>query len=146
MRRPPFPPGQSILAGGIAAHVLWVGLFIAALCLGSGYWLWRLHDPVWQTLIFTTLTFAQLANCLAIRSGRESLFTAGLFSNLPLLGAVALSVVLQLAVVYAPSLQPVFGTVDLPGRWLALAFGLAALVFFAVEMEKGIRRRRAAQL
>ncbi len=141
MRRPPVPPRQSILAGGVGRHVLWVGLLIAALSLGPGYWRWSLNDPAWQTLIFTTLTFAQMANCLAIRSGRDSLFTVGVLSNLPLLGAVALTFLLQLAVVYTPYLQPVFGTVHLPLHWLVLTVLLSALVFFAVEMEKWVARK-----
>jgi Ca2+-transporting ATPase len=143
MRRPPVPPGQSILAGGLGWHVFWVGLLIAALCLGAGYWRWTLDDPAWQTLIFTTLTFTQMANCLAIRSGRDSLFTVGIFSNPALLGAVALTFLLQLVVVYTPFLQPFFGTVALSVGWLMFALGLSAIVFFAVEVEKWIGRRSA---
>ncbi len=144
MSRPPVPPGQSILAGGMGRHILWVGLLIAALALGLGYWRWFLDDPAWQTLIFTTLTFAQMANCLAIRSGRDSLFTVGLFSNRPLLGAVVLTFLLQLAVVYTPYLQPFFGTVDLPLPWLALTVVLSVVVFVAVELGKWMGRRRSA--
>ncbi len=144
MRRPPVPPGQSILAGEQGRHILWVGLLIAALALGTGYRRWSLDDPAWQTLIFTTLTFAQMANCLAIRSGRDSLFTVGLFSNLPLLGAVVLTFLLQLAVVYTPYLQPFFGTVDLPLPWLVLTVVLSVVVFVAVELEKWMGRNRSA--
>jgi Ca2+-transporting ATPase len=140
MRRPPVPPGQSLFAGGVGWHVLWVGLLIAALCLGAGRWRWTLNDPTWQTLVFTTLTFTQMANCLAIRSRRDSLFTVGVFSNPALLGAVALTFVLQLVVVYTPFLQPFFGTVNLPGRWLGLSIALSAVVFLAVEAEKWLRR------
>lgn len=35
MRRPPRPPGESLFAGGMWQHTLWVGLLIAALCLAS---------------------------------------------------------------------------------------------------------------
>jgi len=143
MRRPPVPPGQSILAGGLGWHVFWVGLLIAALCLGAGYWRWALDDPAWQTLLFTALTFTQMAHCLAIRSGRDSLFTVGIFSNPALLGAVALTFLLQLVVVYTPFLQPFFGTVALSVGWLMFALGLSAIVFFAVEVEKWIGRRSA---
>ncbi|HXE91006.1 MAG TPA: cation-translocating P-type ATPase [Terriglobales bacterium] len=144
MRRPPVPPGQSLFAGGMGWHVLWVGLLIGALCLSAGYWRWSLNDPAWQTLVFTTLTFTQMANCLAIRSGRHSLFTVGVFSNPALLGAVALTLVLQLVVVYTPFLQPFFGTVDLPGRWLAFSVALSVVVFFALETAKRVARNRRA--
>ena len=56
-------------------------------------------------MVFTVLTLAQLAQLLAIRSERDSLFTQGLWSNLPLLAAVLLAVALQLATIYLPPLQ-----------------------------------------
>jgi Ca2+-transporting ATPase len=46
-------------------------------------------------VLFTTLTLAQMAHVLAIRSERVSLFRIGLFSNKPLLAAVSLTVLLQ---------------------------------------------------
>jgi Ca2+-transporting ATPase len=86
------------------------------------------------------LTLAQMAHLLAIRSERDSLFTIGLASNRPLLGAVALTIALQLATIYVPWLQPVFRTQPLSAGELALCFGLAAIVFVAVELEKAWRR------
>ena len=80
---------------------------------------------------------------LAIRSETDSLFTQGLRSNLPLLGAVALTFVLQLATIYVPWLNPIFKTEPLDAWELALCIALAALVFVAVELEKAWRRQRA---
>ena len=94
-----------------------------------------------QTMVFSVLTLAQMAHLLAIRSERESLFSQGLAGNLPLLGAVALTVLLQMATIYLPWLQPVFRTQPLSAAELALCFGLAAIVFVAVEVEKAWRRR-----
>ena len=56
------------------------------------------------------LTFTQMAHVLAIRSERDSLFRQGLFSNPGLLGAVALTVGLQFAILYVPALQAAFRT------------------------------------
>jgi Ca2+-transporting ATPase len=147
MRRPPRPPGESVFAHGLWQHALWVGLLIGALCLGVQAWaLGGGHDETakahWQTMVFTVLTLAQMAHLLAIRSERESLFSQGLASNLPLLGAVALTLVLQMATIYVPWLQLVFHTQALSAAELALCFGLAAIVFVAVEIEKVWRRRR----
>jgi Ca2+-transporting ATPase len=144
MRRPPRPPNESVFAHGLWQHTLWVGLLIGALCLAVQWWSLR-HGTDWrqggQTMVFTTITFAQMAHVLAIRSERESLFTQGLASNLPLLGAVALTVALQLAVVYVPWLQSVFHTHALSALELGLCVGLSTLVFAAVELEKAWRRR-----
>src|SRR2546425_3833754 len=113
MRRPPYPPSESIFARGMGRHVVWVGMLMGLLCLGVGYWYWRVNDPNWQTMIFTTLTFSQMAHILAIRSERHSLFRIGLFSNRALLAAVGLTVVLQLALLYVSELREVFRTTAL---------------------------------
>lgn len=149
MKRPPRPPGESVFAHGLWQHALWVGLLIGALCLGIQAWALgggetgRTHA---QTMVFTVLTLAQMAHLLAIRSESASLFTQGLGSNLPLLGAVVLTLVLQMATIYVPWLQPVFHTQELSGPELGLCFGLAAVVFVAVEIEKAWRRRAARRL
>ena len=96
-------------------------------------------------MVFTLLTLTQMAHVLAIRSERESLFTQGLASNLPLLGAVLLTLALQLAVLYLPPLQSIFRTAPLALDELLLCVGLAALLWVAVEIEKWLRRRGAMQ-
>jgi Ca2+-transporting ATPase len=139
MQRPPRPPGESLFAGGLWQHVLWVGLLIAAMCLGIQAWALRtgMH---WQTMVFTVLTLSQMAYVLAIRSERESLFTLGIGSNWPLAGAVLSTFVLQLAVIYVPPLQKVFRTEALAPGELALCLACAAVVFATVEAEKWLRR------
>ncbi len=145
MQRPPRPPQESVFAHGLWQHALWVGLLIGALCLGVQAWALRAGNggaanAHWQTMVFTVLTFAQMAHLLAIRSERESLFSIGLGSNRPLLAAVLLTLVLQLATIYVPWLQPVFRTQPLSAAELALCFALAAVVFVAVEIEKAWQR------
>jgi Ca2+-transporting ATPase len=135
-----------VFAHGLWQHALWVGLLIGGLCLGVQAWALAGHgEPEtrehWQTMVFTLLTLAQMAHLLAIRSERESLFTQGLRSNLPLLAAVTLTLVLQLATVYVPWLQPIFHTQALSAGELGLCFALAAVVFGVVEIEKAWRRR-----
>jgi Ca2+-transporting ATPase len=117
---------------------------MALVSLGVGYWYWYTAHRNWQTMVFATLTFSQMGHVLGIRSGRDSLFRTGLLSNTPLLGAVALTVVLQLAVVYVPFLQGAFTTVALSVGDLALCLVLSTLVFWGVELEKLLMRRSAA--
>jgi Ca2+-transporting ATPase len=144
MRRPPRPPGESVFAHGLGAHALFVGLLMAGIALGTEAWAWHTDVAQWQTLVFTTLCFMQLGHVLAIRSESTSLLSQGLLSNTPLAGAVALTVVLQLAVVYVPALNPVFATVPLTAAQLAGAVGAAVAIFAVVEIEKWLRRRAAA--
>ena len=105
MQRPPYDPAESVFSRGLGRHVVWVGLLMGMLSLGMGYWFWSQGDPHWQTVVFTSITLSQMAHVMAIRSERQSLFHIGLFSNKPLLAAVALTCLLQLALVYWPPLQ-----------------------------------------
>ena len=141
MRRAPYRPNENILGRGMGRQILWIGLFMGAISLGAGYGDWQFGHPEWQTLIFTTLTLSQMGNVLAIRSERDSLFHRGLLSNRPLLGAVVLTVALQLALIYVPFLQALFHTVALTPLDLALSLGLSTLVFWIIEGEKWLRRR-----
>jgi Ca2+-transporting ATPase len=144
MRRSPYHPSENIFGRGMGRHIIWVGLLMALISLGLGYWYWRTDHASWQTMVFTTLALSQLGHVLAVRSGRDSLFRIGLLSNTPLSGAVALTVVLQLAVVYVPFLQGVFTTIALSAGDLALSLVLSTLVFWGVELEKLLMRRSAA--
>jgi len=141
MACPPRSPNESIFAHGIWQHMLWVGLLIAGLSILSQAWSYHSGSSHWQTMVFTVLTLCQLANVLAIRSERESLFTLGLMSNKPLLGAVLLTISLQLAVIYVPFLQNIFHTESLTLFELLVCFALASIVLFAVELEKLLVRR-----
>ena len=140
MRRPPRSPAESVFAHGLGAHALVLGLLMAGIALGTQAWAWNAGLPEWQTLVFTMLCFMQLGHVLAIRSERTSLLRQGLLSNRPLLGAVVLTVVLQLAVVYVPGLNAVFGTVPLSPAQLAGAALAAVLIWAVVEVEKWARR------
>jgi Ca2+-transporting ATPase len=141
MSRPPRPPRESIFAHGMWQHILWIGLFIGGLSIASQAWAISRGVEYWQTVVFTVLTVSQLFHSLAVRSETESLFTIGLFSNLPMLGAIALTVLLQMAVIYVPALNGVFHTRPLPLFDLAVCLALSSLVLFAVEIEKVLIRR-----
>ena len=95
-----------------------------------------------RTMGFTILVFAQLFNALASRSHLQSAFV-GLFFNAWLWGAIGLSVVLQLAVIYVPFLNGPFGTVALsPMAWVE-CICLAAFVLLASELRKIVLRAMA---
>ncbi len=143
MTRPPYSPKEGIFSGGLGRHVAWVGLLIGAIALGTGYVYWR-SDPSgpWQTITFTTLAFSQVAQSLATRSRRESLLSTGIRSNLAGSGLALLVFALQLAALYVPFLNNVLYTQPLAAPDLLLSLGLSSLVFFAIELEKWLIRRR----
>ncbi len=141
MRRPPRPPEESIFAHGMWQHILWVGLFVGALSIGTQAWAWGRGLEYWQTMVFTVLTVSQLFHSLAVRSERDSLFSIGVTSNPAMLAAVLLTLVLQLLVIYVPLLNPIFHTQPLPLPELLLCLALSSLVLVAVEIEKWLVRR-----
>ncbi len=141
MRRPPRPPDESIFAHGMWQHILWVGLLIGALCLFTQAWALRNGSAHWQTMVFTVLTLAQMMHVLAIRSESTSLFTLGIASNRPLLAAVGLTLVLQLLLIYVPSLNVIFKTSPLSLGELGFCLLMSSVVLVAVEMEKALHRR-----
>ncbi|HSK85707.1 MAG TPA: cation-translocating P-type ATPase [Rubrobacter sp.] len=145
MRRPPRPPGESVFARGLGRHVVWVGVLMALVSLATGLWYSQIAPEIWQTMVFTTLTLSQLSHVMAIRSGNESLFKVGLLSNKPLLGAVALTFVLQLLAIYTPFFQHFLETEALPLADLAIAVALSTIIFWAVEVEKWLARRKASR-
>ena len=143
MRRAPRPPGESLFARGNWQRMIWVGLLIGGLSVFAEGVAIRSGLQSWQTIVFTVLTFAQLANALAIRSDRDALHRIGLRTNKPLLAAVTFTVALQLMVIYTPALQPVFKTQALTLTELAACVFAALLVFVAVELDKYLARLRS---
>ena len=91
-------------------------------------------------MAFTTLVIAQLFNCLCARSDRESAFRH-LFTNSLLWAAIALSVVLQVAVVQLPFLNRAFDTTPLSSSDWLICIALASLVLWFDEVRKLVLRR-----
>lgn len=141
MRRPPRPPNESIFAHGLGAHIIWVGFLIGGFTLATEAWALHKELPHWQTIVFTTIVISQLFHCLAIRSERYSLFQIGIGTNLPLILAIAVTILAQLAVIYVPALNVIFSTQPLNANELLLCFAVASTVFIAVEVEKLVIRR-----
>ena len=141
MSRPPRPPEESIFSHGMWQHIVWVGLLVGGICIASQAWAISRGVEYWQTVVFTVLTISQLFHSMAVRSDRASLFSIGILTNPAMLGAVLLTIGLQMAVIYVPVFNEVFHTQALPLYDLAVCFLLSSVVFFAVEIEKFLVRR-----
>jgi Ca2+-transporting ATPase len=140
LNRPPRKTNDSIFANGVGTHIVWVGLLMGAVCLATQAWATHVGNNKWQTMVFTVLCLSQMGHSLAIRSNWKSLFQQGIFGNKQLIGAVALTFVLQMAVTYIPFLQEIFRTQSLTAIELLICLGLSSIVFWAVEIEKWIKR------
>ena len=141
MSRSPYSPQESIFGRGMVRDILWIGLLMGAVSLGVGLWAWHTGIAAWQTMVFTTLTVAQMGNALATRSERDSLFHQGLLSNKLMLFSVLLTLALQFAVIYMPFLQNVFRTKSLSPLELTISLLAGLMIFAGVEIQKAVLRR-----
>ena len=141
MNRPPRKTNESLFAQGIGFHIVWVGLLMAGVTLATQAWYIKQENTHWQTMVFVVLSISQLGHVLAIRSEREFLYRQGIFSNLPMLWAILITFLFQLAVVYLPFANEIFKTQPLTWIELLTSIGISAIVFHAVELEKFIRKK-----
>ncbi|PVX51945.1 Ca2+-transporting ATPase [Balneicella halophila] len=142
LKKPPRKSDESIFSGGMGWYILWVGLLMGAICIGTQAGAIYLGNPKWQTMIFTVLSLSQMGHAMAVRSEYKSLFQQGVFNNMYLVGAVLLTVVLQLAVIYIPFLQNIFHTQALTLAELAACMGISSIIFWVVELVKVIKRKK----
>ncbi len=137
MARRPRRPDERVIDARMWMGVVQIGLVMALVALLTidlflpGGLIEGAHDiDTARTAGFTVLVFAQLFNCFNARSAVTSAFHRP-FVNPWLWAAVALSALLQVAVVHLAFLNQAFGTVPLTGeQWLiCLAMGSAVLWF-----------------
>ncbi|NWN95270.1 MAG: cation transporting ATPase C-terminal domain-containing protein, partial [Bacillus sp. (in: Bacteria)] len=96
--------------------------------------------PYAQTIAFATLVLAQLIHVFDCRSER-SVLARNPFGNVYLVLAVLSSVLLMLAVIYVPALQPVFHTLPiLPKDWL-LVLCMSAIPTFLLAGTYYLRKK-----
>ena len=151
MQQPPRPPHE-----GVLTRPMWAGIFVVGVVMAVGT-LYMLDAALpggfiegagslryAQTMAFTTLMLFQLFNVFNARSDEESALR-GAFDNRWLWGAVALSVALQLCVVYAPFLQRAFSTESLSAiDWLRCT-AVASSVLWLREIQKAVTRAQRAR-
>jgi len=148
MSRPPRRLTDRIIDAEMQVGVGFVGLVMAlatllALDVGLPGGLIEGSGDLTQarTMAFTTLVISQLFNCFNARSDRVSAFHH-LFTNPLLWGAIAFSLLLQVAVVYVPVLNAGFGTTPLDAAHWLVCVALASTVLWADEARKLITRWR----
>jgi Ca2+-transporting ATPase len=144
MQRPPYSPTEGVFSRGSGIQTVCVGILIGVLGLGIGGWYYFNDRPEWQTMIFSSLAFAQVGQALASRSSRESLLTLGLFSNPLMLGMTILVTILQLAVLYVPPVASFFSVIPLKLPDLLIALSTGLLVWVVLEVGKRLLRPKTS--
>lgn len=146
MQQQPRPQGSGVITRDMWLGIVFVGFIMAVgtllvldaslpggLIAGSG------DMPYGRTMAFSTLMLFQMFNVFNARSDTHSVFYQ-LFHNPWLFGAVALSILLHVAVIYVPFLQRAFDTVPLQASdWLTCVL-VASSVMWLRELSKAVQR------
>ena len=136
MNRPPRDAKKSIFADGLMGKIVvegfMIGMFtILAFFIGNRYY----GIEVARTMAFISLGMLELIHSFNVKS-EESIFKVGLFENKYLLGAFGLGTVLQLGIIFVPSLAEIFKLTQLnTTQWLiTIAISIAPIII--VEIQK----------
>ncbi|MDX9872715.1 MAG: calcium-translocating P-type ATPase, SERCA-type [Clostridia bacterium] len=147
MTRKPRSPKESVFAHGLMRRIIVRGTVFSAAVLFVyivGFFAGGKDLDLARTMAFTALVFIQLFYVFDCRSERYSIFELGFTGNKYLVGAVAISMCMQLAVIYIPAFQGVFRTVPLElWHWLLIfAVTIATTLLQGLYRAVKIRRKR----
>ncbi|WP_341920571.1 HAD-IC family P-type ATPase [Polaromonas sp. YR568] len=146
MKRTPVPRNDRLVDRAMLGRVLLMSA--TAVLVTFGWFVWRLGQglpiDLVRTETFTVLAMCQWFNVLNCQSATRSAFRLGLLKNPWLLGGLALSIALQVLVLYAPFMNTLFYTVPLAPSSLMPLLLLASSVLWAEELRKFIVRLRMA--
>jgi Ca2+-transporting ATPase len=141
MDQPPRPVKEPIINRemviGIAVQTVAISIAVLAafqIGLESG----EAHG---RTMAFATLSISELLRAYTSRSERYSLWSIGFFTNKWMQWAVLSSMVVLIAIIYVPFLDPIFGTTFLTGEdWLVM-LPLILIPSVAAELNKWVLRK-----
>ncbi|MBN1691277.1 MAG: HAD-IC family P-type ATPase [Dehalococcoidia bacterium] len=143
LAEPPRRAKSGILYNGMLWRIVFMALVMSIITFSVFGWsLAGAGLEKSRTIAFTLLVAFQWFNALNARSDRQSIFRLGFFSNRPLMGGIALAVLLQIMVIYLPPLQDVFYTVP-----LGLAdWGFIVLIALVLPVVEELRKLIAPSL
>jgi Ca2+-transporting ATPase len=130
MHRPPRNPKAAILSRRFALSIAGHAALLTAVALAAFLASLQLRgDPIERarTIAFMTLALSQLLHVFNARSQRAVLWSRRLFHNPWVWAALALTVALQLMVVYLPALAATFHTTPLGADDWLLVLGMSVV-------------------
>ncbi len=137
MSKKPRDANEGIFAHGLGFKIISRGILIGAVSLiafMTAYHFTNGDLDVSRTHAFSTLVMTQLIHVFDCRS-EKSIFSRNPFGNFYLIGAVIISFLLLVVVIYSPFLQVIFHTVPLNWfEWMFItALSIIPTVFFGVS-------------
>jgi Ca2+-transporting ATPase len=143
MNRPPRPPKQSLFAEGLINRIVSAGLVMTIAALGIQWWaIGQGYDVTEQrTIVFTTICFVQIGKVLSVRSFFATAFSKKIFNNRGIWGAILLTVILQIFILYVPFLQEIFKTVSPSLNGMLVIIAISFVSFVLIELLKYINKQ-----
>lgn len=145
MQRPPRPPKEPVISLRSGVRILFHGVLIALATLVGFFWVYRGEEANLErarTVAFCVMAYSQLLFALACRSDRHTLLGLGVLGNPWLLGAIAISGLLQAAVVLVPVVQPLFKVAPAMTWEWGVIFALSLAPLALIEAAKLVGRAR----
>ena len=148
MKRSPRNPKEGIFAGGVSIDVVWQGFMIAIITIIAYIVGHYMESGVWEfvnsadgmTMAFLTMSMSEIFHSFNLRSRRQSIFTIK-NQNKFLWGAMAVSLMLTIAVIYVPFLSNAFGLESISFLEYIVSILMAFSVIPIVEVVKFFQRR-----
>ncbi len=143
MNRPPRKTGQHVMDAFAVWRVAFVGSMIAISAFILEAWLApRGHSAEFvRTVLLQMLVTAQWLYMVNCRNTDGFSINRGLLKNKGIWMVTGVLLLLQLAIIYLPVMQMMFGTEALPARYWFVTLAMGAVMFFIVEIEKRLTRR-----
>jgi len=143
MQRPPRQTGKHVMDGYAVWRVAFVGTLIAVAAFALEAWLApRGHSAEFiRTVLLQMLVCAQWVYMINCRNTEGFSLNRGLLANKGIWLVTGVLLLLQLAIIYLPFMQMLFGTEALPLRYWGVTLAIASAMFFIVEIEKRLTRR-----
>ncbi|MDB6172242.1 MAG: ATPase, P-type (transporting), superfamily, subfamily [Chthoniobacteraceae bacterium] len=145
MGRPPRDPAQPLLTLALVMRTGLVSLIMLGGGLGLFLWELRVEQAgltAARTALVNVIVIIEAVYLFNCRSLNHSVFSLGLFSNRWAVAGSLTMVAVQLLFTCTPLMNKLFHSAPISGGcWLRI-FGIAAVVFITVELEKWVRFAR----
>ena len=139
LNHPPRKKNESLFSDGLFYKIALEGLLVGAISLAIYIYALNFSLEIARTMTFLTLSFSQLIHSINVRSADSVVFKKGLFTNKFSLYAIAVSLVLQLTIIFIPFTRSIFKIVSLPLNLWMIVILSSLIPLILVEIIKLIR-------
>ena len=147
MKKKPRKTNDSVFSDGAGIDMIWQGIVMAILVTISFFMGEFLENGKFllaesrhgMSMAFLTMNFVEMFHAVCMRSQRKSIFKLNSF-NWWLLGAIVLTIIFTIGVIYIPFFVNLFGFESIDFIEFMVAFGLAFAIIPIIEVVKFFER------